>query len=841
MLQLSWQSLVARRQRLVGTAVAVVLGVAFLVGTIVLGDTIAANFDDLFSETAAGTDVVVRSESPLESSFEADPGRRPIDESLVDELAAIDGVGVAEPQVVGYGQLLGADGDPIGGNGPPRQAGSWITTAELNPYQLDEGRAPEAPDEVVVNRGAMDDGGLSLGDRTVVQLPDPVEVTIVGVSTFGDADGFGDTTMTAFTFDAAQERIMRQPGTVSSIVVKAADGQDADGLRARIDEVLPDGVEALTGDEIVDERLDSLDFLGMIRTALVAFAVIALLVAGLSINNAFSITVAQRTQELALLRSIGASSRQVRRLVRLEALIVGVLAALVGVVAGIGVAALLKGLFAGFGLALPTGGLTVERPAVIIGVVVGVAATLLAARAPARRASRVAPIEALRASTGEDPAISPRRRVLAIAVLAVGAVLAAAGAAGAIALVGVGALALMAGTLLIAPVLLPSFVRVCGVVLRRARGLNGALAEQNARRQPRRTARPATALFIGVAVVTMFTVFAASMAGSVESGTSDGFGTADLSITTPVFGGGVLSPDVMDDLDRVPEVDEAVGVARATVVIEGEETQVAATDTALAGDILDVSVRDGSLGDIGPGEIVISETRAEDEGWTVGSTIDVTYLDDSTQQMTVGAVVDDNDVLAGVVIPTEAWFDRAPQPSYTSVFMTLAGGVDLDQGRAAITDIASRYTGDVQDRDEFSDAASAGLDMLLGLVYAMLALAILISLLGIANTLSMAVHERRHEIGLLRAVGQTRRQTRSVLRLESAIVATFGTTLGLLVGAVLGSLLYTAMAEGDGSVVVPWTSLVVILVAGMAAGVLAAWRPARRAARVDILDAIATT
>ncbi|MGH9213612.1 MAG: ABC transporter permease [Acidimicrobiales bacterium] len=841
MLQLSWQSLWARRRRLASTAVAVVLGVAFLVGTIVLGDTIAANFDDLFSETAAGTDVVVRGESPLESSFEADAGRRPVDTSLVDQLAAIDGVDVAEPQVVGYGQLLGADGDPIGGNGPPRQAGSWITTPDLNPYQLDEGRAPDVPDEVVVNRGAMDDGGLSLGDRTVVQLPDPVEVTIVGISTFGDADGFGDTTMTAFTFDAAQERIMRQPGTVSSIVVKATDGQDADELRARVDEVLPDGVEAVTGAEIVDERLDSLDFLGMIRAALVAFAVIALLVAALSINNTFSITVAQRTQELALLRSIGASSRQVRRLVRLEAVIVGVVAALVGVVAGIGVAALLKALFAGFGLALPTGGLTVERPAAIIGVVVGVAATLLAARAPARRASRVAPIEALRASTGEDTAISRRRRATAIAVLAVGAVLAVAGAAGAIALVGLGALVLVAGTLLIAPILVPSFVRACGAVLRRTRGLNGALAEQNASRQPRRTSRTATALFIGVAVVTMFTVFAASLASSVESDTSDGFGNADLSITTPVFGGGVLSPEVMDDVDRVPEIDEAAGVSRATVVIDGEETQVAATDMARAGDILDVSARDGSLSDVGPGEAVISETRAEDEGWAVGSTIDVTYLDDSTQQMTVGAVIDDNDVLAGIVIPISTWFDRAPQPSYTSVFMTLADGVDLDKGRAAITDIASRYTGDVQDRDGFSDAASAGLDMLLGLVYAMLALAILISLLGIANTLSMAVHERRHEIGVLRAVGQTRRQTRSVLRLESAIVATFGTTLGLLVGTVLGSLLYTAIAEGDGSVVVPWTSLVVILVAGMAAGVLAAWRPARRAARLDILDAIATT
>lgn len=839
MLQFSWHSLWARRRRLAGTAIAVVLGVAFLVGTLVLGDTIAANFDDLFSETAAGTDVVVRSESPLESSFEADPGRRPVDSALVDGIAAIEGVDTAEGQVVGYGQLLGADGDPIGGNGPPRLAGSWITTPELNPYELAEGRAPEAADEVVVNRGAAEEGGLSIGDRAIVQLPAPVEVTIVGISTFGGADGLGETTMTAFTFEAAQDLVMREPGAVSSIVVNAEAGQDAEELRARIAGMLPSGVEAVTGDEIVDERLESLDFLGMLRVFLVAFAVIALFVAALSINNAFSITIAQRTHELALLRSIGASSQQVRRMVTLEALIVGVIAALIGAVAGLGVAVSLKGVFAGFGFALPTGGLTVQPSAVVAGVVVGVVATVLAARSPARRAARVAPIEALRASTGDGPSVSRRRVIGAIGVFVLGAVLSAAGAGGAVALVGFGALALVVGSLLLAPVVLPAFAHVLGAVLRRARGVNGSLAEQNARRQPRRTASTATALLVGVAVVAMFTVVAASAAGTLEDEVSDGFGRADLAIATPIFGGGVLSPEVLADLDAVAEIDAAVGVARATVVIDGEETQVAAADVAIASEVLDVSVRDGSLADIGPDDLVVGETRADDEGWIVGSPVEITFLDASTAVMTVRAVIDDADLLAGIVLPIGTWFERAPQPSYSSVFMTLADGVEVDEGRAAITGIAARYTGDVQDRAEFADASAAGLDMLLGLVYVMLALAIVISLLGIANTLSMAVHERRHEIGLLRAVGQTRRQTRSVLRLESAIVATFGTAGGLLLGTVLGGLLYAAISDG-GAVALPWGGLVIILIVGVIAGVLAAWRPARRAARLDVLDAIAT-
>lgn len=759
MLQLSWQSLWARRRRLASTAISVVLGVAFLVGTIVLGDTIAANFDDLFTETAAGTDVVVRGESPLESSFEADPGRRPIDESLVEQVAAIDGVDVAEAQVLGYGQLLGADGDPIGGNGPPRLAGNWITTSELNAYQLAEGRAPEAPDEVVINRGAADSGGLALGDRTVVQVPAPLEVTVVGISTFGDADGFGETTMTAFTFDAAQQHVMRQPGTVGSIVVNAADGQDAEQLRAELAQLLPGGVEAVTGDEITQERLDSLDFLSTIRTFLVAFAVIALFVAGLSINNTFSITVAQRTRELALLRSIGASRKQLRRMVTFEALTVGAIGSIVGVLVGVGVGALLKGVFAGFGLALPTGGLTVERPPVVIGSTVGILATLLAARAPARRAARVAPIEALQASAGDGPPIRPGRLILAIAVLLIGGGLSVIGAGGAVALVGIGALLLVTASLMIAPIILPAFARVVGMALRRTHGVNGDLAEQNARRQPRRAARTATALLIGVAVVAIFTVLTASMAATVEGDASTGFGNADLAITTPVFGGGTLSPEVLTDLEGVAEIDEAVAVAAATVVIGGEETQVVATDLTAARSVLDTSVRDGSLDDL---------------------------------------------------------------------------------GRAAVSDTARRYAGDVQDRAEFVEASAAGLDLLLGIVYVMLAFAILISLLGITNTLSMAVHERRHEIGLLRAVGQTRRQTRSVLRLESLIVAAFGTALGLLLGTILGVVLYLAISDGDGAVTVPWTSLVVVLIVGVVAGMLAAWRPARRAARLDILDAIAT-
>ncbi|HEX6420699.1 MAG TPA: ABC transporter permease [Acidimicrobiales bacterium] len=838
MLHLTWHSLRASRRRLAGTAIAVVLGVAFLVGTLVLGDTIAANFDDLFTDTAAGTDVVVRGESPLESSLEADPGRRPVDAGLVERLASVDGVDVAEAQVVGYGQLLGADGDPIGGNGPPRQAGNWITTPELNPYELAEGRAPRADDEVVINRGAAEDGDLSVGDRTTVQLPEPVEVTVVGIATFGGADGLGETTMTAFTLDAARELVMRDPSTVTSILVRAEDGVDAGELRSRLADTLPGGLEAITGDDLVEERLDSLDFLGIVRGALVAFALVGMLAAGLSIHNAFSITVVQRTRELALLRTIGASRRQVRRLIRLEGLAIGSVAALVGVVAGVGVAAVLRAAFAGAGFALPASGLTVDRSAVVVGLVVGIVATLLATRGPARRAARLAPIEALRASEGEAGTVPGARRLAAAALVGAGAAVAV-GAGDAVPLVALGALALVVGTLLAAPAAVPAFARLLGAALRRPWGLTGDLAVENARREPRRTARTATALVVGIAVTAMLTVVASSASAMVEADVSDGFGDADLSIASPVFGGGVLAAAALDDVAQVPEVDRAVGVARGTVVVGGEETQVAATDPALASEVLDVEVRDGSLAGVGPDELVVGASRADDEGWRVGSPVEITYLDGVTERATVAAVIEDVAVLSGIVVPTPAWFDHAAQPAYANVFMTLRDGVSLEQGRDAVGGIAQRYSGDVQDRDEFAEAAAAGLDMLLALVYALLTLAIVISLLGIANALSMAVHERRREIGLLRAVGQTRRQARSVLRLESVIVAAFGTAVGVALGALAGAALFRAIAD-EGGPVLPWPNLLAILAAGVVVGVVAAWRPARRAARLDVLEAIAT-
>jgi putative ABC transport system permease protein len=377
-----------------------------------------------------------------------------------------------------------------------------------------------------------------------------------------------------------------------------------------------------------------------------------------------------------------------------------------------------------------------------------------------------------------------------------------------------------------------------GALLRRTRGVNGMLAEENARRQPRRTAATATALVVGVAVVTLFTVFASSVKGMLEEQVTDDFG-ADLAVTTPVFGGGRLSPDVATELAGMDEIETAVGLGGGPVKLDGSTETVTATDAARLPQVLSVDVVDGSLDDLGRDGMAVDEDRASDEGWTIGSTVDLGFIDGATETATVKAIYDDNRLLGSFVVPTELWTAHNAQPTDSGVLLRLADGTSVDQARRAIEPLADRNGGSVEDADEYASSVSQGLDLLLGVVYVLLALAVVIALLGIGNTLSLAVHERRRELGLLRAVGQTRRQVRSVLRLESVIIATFGTLVGLVLGGFLGWALFATVSDGVGSLGLPVVQLAIIAVLGALAGVLAARRPARRAAKLPILDAIA--
>jgi putative ABC transport system permease protein len=846
MLSLTVKEMRGHGRRLVGTALAVFLGVAFLAGTLVLGDTLRNNFDNLFADVNAGTDVVVRNTTDL--GIEADEPRGLIDRTLVDQVAAVDGVAAAEPQIQGLGQLLGADGDAVGGGGPPQLAGSWTADEELNPYHLVEGRAPEADNEVVINRGAADDGNLHIGDRTTVLTPEPVDVTIVGISTFGDQDGLGGVTFTAFSLEGAMEHVTKNPDGVSTIAVRADDGTSQDELVSRIDDVLPNGVEAVSGSSVSTENADDINelFLDMLTTFLTVFAGIALLVATFSIYNTFSIIVAQRTRTAALLRAIGASRRQVLISVVIEAAVVGVVASLAGLAGGIGVAGLLKGLFDAAGFALPAGGVVVTGGTVIVSVVVGVVVTLLAGILPAVRASRVPPLAALRDVAVERTSPSAPRVGAGAILTGLGVATTAATALSndpSLAIVGLGAVITLIGAVVLGPVVARPVAGVLGAPFARLRGLPGSLARQNAIRNPRRTAATASALMVGVGIVTLFTVFAASLKESTAA-TIDRSFAGDLVISSGPFGGS-LSPELAAGVDDLPEVDSAVGIGRGFASIDGDTKQLTVADPAALATAVDVGVTSGSVADLTADEIAISDATADANGWALGDTLRVTFADGASTDVAVAATYDVSDIVGGYVLPSETYAPHTRQPVDSTVVVDLADGTSLADGKAAVERVAANYgSPDVEDRDEFAATMSAGADMFLTIIYALLALAIIIALMGIANTLSLSVHERTRELGLLRAVGETRGQLRSMVRWESVIVATFGVVGGVGLGVFLGWALVEAAGNTPGSVisefVLPVARLAIVVVVGAIAGVLAGLRPARRAARLDVLSAIAT-
>jgi putative ABC transport system permease protein len=848
MLAMTLRSAWATRRRLVGTGLAVLLGVAFLTGTLVLGDTLSANFDTLFTEVTAGTDVVVRNPRELSRGDAMAEEGSFVDAALVDRVAAVDGVERAVPEIMGYGALIGTDGEAVGGNGPPRMAGNWVDDPDLNPYRLVDGRAPAADDEVVVNRGALDASGYHLGDRVTVQMPQPVEVTVVGVSEFGDQEGLGDVTYTAFTLDAAERYIAGGSGRVTSVLAKAGPGVSQDELATRVRDAVPGHVEVRTGAQVTDEQVSDIedDFLGMMTTFLTVFAGIALLVATFIIYNTFSILVAQRTREMALLRAVGAARRQVLVSVVIEALVVGLVASALGLVAGVGVAGLLKGLFDTVGGALPAGGTVVTAGTIVAGLLVGTIATVAAAVGPAVRASRVAPLAALREAAIDRSGTSRRRVLAGLVILGLGAagVLAGALVGGESLLLwtGLGAVACLTGLVVAGPVVARPAASILGAPLARFRGSAGLLARRNAMRNPRRTSATASALMIGIGVVTVFTVFAASMKASLDATIDRTFG-ADLVVAAPAFGGAGIDPALAPAVAEGSDVAGAVGLGVGGAVVDGDDRSFSIADPQALAGVIDLGSGSGEVAGLGDDEVAVLDTTAEDEGWSVGDTLPVTFADGARQDMTLGAIYSEGDLVGGMIVPRAAYAPHATQLVDVAVYVQLDDGVSLAAGKASVERVADRFGApEPQDREEYAASLTRGLDMLLTVVYALLALAIVIALMGIANTLALSTWERRRELGVLRAVGQTRRQLRSMVRWESVLIASFGTLGGLGLGVFLGWGLVEAVGSASGATsafALSVASLVTVLVAGAVAGVLAGARPARRAAREDPLAAIA--
>ncbi|MFE0172829.1 ABC transporter permease [Streptomyces sp. NPDC059002] len=847
--RISLSSLRGHKRRFAGTFLAVMLGVAFLAGTLVMGDTLRASFDTMFGNATSGTDAVVRGADTITTPDDSQGTRKPVRTSLVDKIEKVDGVAAAAPNIQGAGQLLGKDGEPIGGQGPPTLAGNWITDPELNAYRLAEGHTPSAPGEVVVNRGAAKSGDLKIGDTTTLRTPDPVQVKIVGLATFGGEDGMAQTTFTGMTRADAEKYLTPKPGEAATIQVRAGPGVSERELVDALTPVLPKGVEAITGEASAAENTDNISgqFLTLFTSFLLVFSGVALLVATFSIHNTFAIVVAQRTRENALLRALGAARRQVTVATLIEASAVAVVASAAGLAGGIGIAAGLQALFPAIGFPFPEGDLVISALSMLLPLAVGVVVCLGSALLPAVRAGRTAPLAALR-ETAIDHSGASRARSFTGAGLALAAVaLALAGvlATPSIWLAGAGAVLALAAFVVLGPVASSRAVRVIGGPLDRFRGVTGGLARRNALRSPKRTAATASALMIGVAVVSLFTVFGASLKATMDQTVNRSF-AGDVAISTPGFGAGGsgLSPKLAPALAERPEVATAVGLGKGAAEVNGEGRALTVTDPGPFAKSFDLGKVEGSLDGLGDHGIAITRTEADKQDLKVGSRAELAFADGTKDTFTVRAVYGQSELAGDYVITREAWAPHRTQDADSLVAVTFKDGVGTDEGKAAIARTTQAYGNpDVQTRAEYAQSSAGGIDMMLTLVYALLALAVLIALLGIANTLTLAVHERTRELGLLRAVGQTRAQLRAMVRWESVLVAAFGTAGGLALGGFLGWVLVKASDGATDSAfafALPPVQLVVVALVGLAAGALAGLRPARRAARLDVLRAIAT-
>jgi putative ABC transport system permease protein len=842
MWRITLKSLGAHKRRLLATCSAVLLGVAFLSSTLVLIATVTNGFSETLADANEGIDALAR--SSVEVGQEDVTERGLIHRSLVDTIAAVDGVAAVAPRIENDGRILGADGDPIGGGGPTT-VGNWVEDDRLNPYDLTDGHPPAAPGEAVIDKAAAEEGDLAIGDTTVVRTPNPVDVTIVGLATIGGADSLGAATYAGLTTEFAAAVLMPEPGTVSSIAVRAELGVSQAELVSRLDATLPNGVEALTGVELTREMEEVIqgDDNETFQQALIVFAGVALVVATFSIYNTFSILVAQRTRESALLRALGASRGQVLRLVTAEALAVGLLASVGGIAAGTGLAAGLLAIMDALGLAAPPSSPVLDARTVMTAIVVGVVVSLLASLTPSVRASRVAPLAALHDVAVDGSATSRRRAVAGVVVTGAGIALTVVGATGdALAAAGLGALATLIGVVVLGPVVALPIAALLGAPQAAWRGVSGVLARHNAMRNPRRTAGTATPLMIGVAVVLLFAVVGASLSRSIEDAVDEQF-AGDLLIVGEGSGG--LSTDLAPAVAELPQVDVASPLGGGPVRIDGENTLVSTFEPATFESVNDIVVRRGSLRDLQPDQVAISVDYADDHGLSLGDPVTVGYPDGVTERLTVGAIYAGDNLSeggGGIRLHRAAYLPHTSRPADINMLIALADGVPITEGEAAVQQVADRYGApDVQTNEEFAESIAGEINQLLTVVYVLLVLAIVIALMGIANSLSLSTYERTRELGLLRAVGQTRDQTRSMVRGEAVIVALFGTLAGSGLGMFLGWALVSALASaGFTSFAVPTVSIVVVVALGALVGVVAAVRPAHRAARMDVLSAIAT-
>ena len=846
MFRIALKGILGRKARLVLTSLAVIIGTAFLAGTSVFTATLDRTFNNLFEDVFKNIDGFVRSTEVIEGEFGLQERQR-IPAELVDQVSAVPGVADAVPDIQAFARIIGKDGKPLGseGAGPPT-FGSVAVEFTGALWTISEGQWPVGPSEVALDEASARNGNYVVGDTVkVVAQSGSREFTMVGIASYGDVRSPGGATFALFDIPTASE-FLGKPGFVDAILVVGDGTRSDEELATDIDAIFDPAlkIETLTGAEVTKETQDdigeALSFFGILLSI---FSSIALGVGSFVIYNVFSISAAQRQRENALLRAIGASRRQVTRAMLTESVIVGIFGSIMGFFGGIGLAVGLSGLLRALDIDLPQGGLVVTPGAAFNTIMVGLVVTVASAYLPARRAGKVPPLAAMRATALETAGPGRVRAYAGLASVMLGLITIGAVTLGATnSLLGVGVLLVFAGTIILGPAIARPVALVLGRPAAKLRGVTGTMARQNAARNPKRTSRTASPVLIGVALVAAVSALAASINGQISDIFSEQF-TGDYAVSSQAQGFGGLSPSLAADLGKIDGVQNATGIGTLLVKIDDKgRTLTVVTPETIEGNY-DIGLIDAKYSDLDRDGIFVSLDYAEREELSVGSTVNVVLADATERALTVRGLYEFND-LAGNRVVSREMFANANVTSFDfGIYITLASGADSKEVRESLQKAVDDYgQGKLLSKQEYIDEQAGQINQLLGLIYGLLFLSVIIAIVGIIITLLLSVFERQREIGLLRAVGMTRSQVRTTVRWESVITSLLGAVLGIVLGLALGwVVVFSLRDQGLTSFQIPVGTTIAIMVMSFIVGVLAAVYPAWRATKVDVLEALTTS
>ncbi|MEU8729632.1 FtsX-like permease family protein [Streptomyces tendae] len=840
MFRTALRNVFAHKARLLMTVLAVMLGVAFVSGTLVFADTLSNAFRNQSAKSYDDVAVAVTSHADPDDP-KVEPG---LSGEVLDKISAVDGVAGVYGRVEGFagvadpdGKLIGVGWSNKGSNFAPGKDGKDAA------YTFTDGSGPVKDGQIALDEESAAKGEYKVGDRVRVATNGPVkEYTLSGVFTTEDGAVNAGGSLVLFDTAVAQKQYLA-PGYFEDATVTAAPGADDAKVLAAVEPLLPDSAEARTGKALADEQADQIEQgLGNLKQVLLGFAGIALFVGIFLISNTFTMLVAQRTKEIALMRAVGASRRQITRSVLAEAALVGLVASAVGFALGVGLAVGLRSGMAAADMKMPDGPLVLSATPVVAAFAVGVLITVFAAWLPGRRAAKIPPVAAM----NSVHAVATTKSL--VVRNSIGAAITAAGAAGIVAgastggddgrmYIGAGAFLALIGVIVLIPLLSRPVIALVRPLLAGPFGVAGKLAGQNAVRNPRRTGATASALAIGLTLVTGLSVLGVTVGTAIDKMTTDNI-KADYMVS--MANGGDLDRSALAALEKADGVSAVSPQQDAYFRVDGDYVSASAVTPGDIEKVLNVDVVSGSAGSLAEGRIAVAEKTAENRGWKPGDTVPVTFDDDEKATLTVGAVYKDSEFLSPVLVDRKVVDRHEAKPSIRQIFVKVDGGQSAANEKVLVDALGDNPAITVMDRQDIRDEFGGAINTLLNVMYGLLAMALIIAVLGVVNTLAMSVFERQQEIGMLRAIGLDRRRVKRMVRLEAVVISVFGAVVGIGLGTFLGWAIGETVAEEipGYALVLPWDRIGIFVVLAGLVGVLAAMWPARNAARLNMLNAI---